>query len=331
MNDNKEESNIKNKAKVQSDYEQHGEIKSSTSKADIISRSVVSIINEKNSEYDIAYIEQLLETNQFKSMYDHLNHNYNFDQISSIFNHISQTKPFEIYSKLCKEGSKLNNAVALHKLSLLYIFKSKTKSNYDQARSFLNESIQQGFNLSYFTLARLLHEIYKEDDEAFHIAMEGSNKGNKYSKFLLGYFIAHGIGVKKDFQKGISIILESGAKDYYNRFATDIGIYYCHLSETNQCKEEAFKWFEIAYEMKKTNATVNNYGLCFLLGIHVDQNIEKAKEIFIDGANKGFVSSMYHLAFIYEKTDKQKSHDYYRKAANQGHIDSKIKLLNWLQ
>lgn len=63
----------------------------------------------------------------------------------------------------------------------------------------------------------------------------------------------------------------------------DIGLY--HLKVTKNYKE-SFKWFERSLNMNKTKATIKKYGLCFLKGVGVAINIQKAKEIFSIGIQK---------------------------------------------
>ena len=121
-------------------------------------------------------------------------------------------------------------------------------------------------------------------------------------------------------------MLESGIEDYYRLAATDIGLYFLELSkEEDQNKKnsaKAFEWFEKAYKMKKTSASVNNYALYILNGIFVEPDIEKAKTIFIEGAEKEDPNSMYHLARILEKADTAQSIEYYKCAAKLGHKKS---------
>ena len=74
-------------------------------------------------------------------------------------------------------------------------------NNYKEACELLDQSIKQGFVLSYFSKARLLHEVFGQDESAFQVAKEGSEKGDKYSTCLIGYFIMRGIGIKKNNDK----------------------------------------------------------------------------------------------------------------------------------
>ena len=126
-------------------------------------------------------------------------------------------------------------------------------------------------------------------------------------------------------------MLDSEAEDYYKRFPTDIAIYYFNLGEKvkkydskfeyenlNEFKI-SFKWFERAFLMKQSQATLNNYGICFMRGIGVSANFEKAKEIFEIGVQKNDPISMYHLAFILSKTNPRESLYYYRRSAKQGY------------
>lgn len=194
----------------------------------------------------------------------------------------------------------------------------------------LQESIKFGFNHSYFVLSRLYHEIFNENEKAFETAKEGSKNNGKYSKCLYGYFLSHGIGTKKEFKRGVQMILESEVSDFYERFATDIGLYFIDLSkekvdEKEECENEAFKWFEKAFNIQKTNATINNYGICFLKGIGVKKNIEKAIEIFTYGISQNNPNSLYHLAFIYEEIDPKKSLELYKKSSELGNMDARAR------
>ena len=92
-----------------------------------------------------------------------------------------------------------------------------------------------------------------------------------------------------------------------------------------------FKWFEKAFKLNQTKATINNYGVCLMKGIGVDKNIEKAKEVFKIGVKKNDTNSMYHLASILEETDQQESLKYYKKAADEGHSRSQYKYAKLLE
>ena len=122
----------------------------------------------------------------------------------------------DIYLNLCKKGIQLNNPIAHHKYALTLIFSPNVnRFSLDEARKHLEESIKQGFSFSYFLLARLYHECFDENSKSIELLKKGSEKGDKYSKCFLGYFISRGIGIKKDYKKGIQMILQSSAEDYY--------------------------------------------------------------------------------------------------------------------
>ena len=97
-------------------------------------------------------------------------------------------------------------------------------------------------------------------------------------------------------------MLESGAEDYYKKFSTEITLYFLRVVGDN---EQAFKWFEKAFDLSKTKASINNYALCFLNGIGVIKNIEKTKEIFKIGSDQGDSNCKYHLNFILEEEKKK--------------------------
>lgn len=94
------------------------------------------------------------------------------------------------------------------------------------------------------------------------------------------------------------------------------------LNLMNLCMntKEAFKWFNTAFEMRKSKVTINNLGICLLKGIGTKKNYEKAKEIFYFGIENGDSNSKYHIAFILEKTDPDESYKFYKEAAYEGNI-----------
>lgn len=291
------------------------------------------------NDIDKELIHKYIKENDASSLMDFIHSKYNFDQISSIFNECYKIPHF--FTSLCQKGIQINDAVSHHKYAISLMFNSdrtNTKNNMENARKHLEESIRLGYYMSYFSLARLLHEYFKEDDLAFKTAKEGMIKGEKYSKCLLGHFISKGIGTKKNHQEGVKLMIESEAEDYYKRFATDIGIYYYNLGENcqkddnqidNEIHKTSFKWFEKAFQMNKSQATINNYGVCFARGIGVSADIEKAKEIFEIGVQKNDPISMYHLGFILSKTNPTESLYYYKKSAQQGYQHAK-KIITFL-
>lgn len=248
--------------------------------------------NEKISNSSIlsGKIDEYISSKQPKKLIEFLINNCDFQTISSVFDKCFYLSS-DFYIEMCKEGIFQNNPVAYHKYALLFIFGNfNIDPDFELARNLLEKSIKNGFYFSYFILARLFFEVDKNYSLAFETAQKGTINGDKYSQCLLGYFIAHGIGIEKDNKKGIEIILESGASDFYEIFSTDIGIYYLKLYEQNiqSCNkvenkdmlgEKAFEWFEKSFNKNKTKASVNNYALCFMKGIGVHKNIKKANEI----------------------------------------------------
>lgn len=260
-------------------------------------------LNKETSASATDTIEELISFNDGNKLMHFLNDNCDKETINSVFNRCLSESP-DLFLSICEEGISINNPVAHHKYAL-YLMKNNDevdkKTTFEKARNHLKFACKNGFDLSYFLLSRLSHEYFKEDSYAYEIAQEGASKNEKYSKSLLGHFIAHGIGTKKDFQRGISTMLESGADDFNEIFSTDIGIYYINKIEEEKEKEKkeemrrkAFECFEKAFNANQTRATINNYGLCFMLGIGTEKNMKKAKEIFLIGLSKRFKFDVSH-------------------------------------
>ncbi|KAK8889286.1 hypothetical protein M9Y10_034032 [Tritrichomonas musculus] len=278
-------------------------------------------INTKNSDI-LELINEYIKSNNVFSFMNFLNNECDDETASLAFDRCYY-ESHELFINLCKEGFLSNNAIAHHKYAISLILDSKNteskddhKMQYKKACEHLKESIKLGYNASYFSLSLLYFDIFKDKEKAYKTAQEGASKNEKYSICLFGYFIAHGIGTNKDFNKGVSIILSSNACDFYENFATDIGIYY--HSQLNKDENEIFKWFEKAFFRMKTKATINNYAICFIEGIGVDKNIEKAKEIFKIGVDKNDSNSLYYYGLLLEDTDQKESLKYYKLSADQG-------------
>lgn len=247
-------------------------------------------------------IQEFISSNKPKELFEFLiNNKINNDEISSVFDQCF-CESIEFYVELCREGLLHNNAVAHHKYALYLIFNQKAnKEDFKEVLHHFEESINQGFYKSYFSLSRLYHEVFHNDIAAINLAIKGSKLEEKSCKCLLGHFISKGIGTKKNFHKGIQMMIQSGDESCCEIFATDIGLYYSQIYNlSNEFDKKAFEFFEKAYKMKKTKATINNYGLCYLRGFGVNRNIEKAIEIFKDGVSIGDINSKYHLSFIFE-------------------------------
>lgn len=93
--------------------------------------------------------------------------------------------------------------------------------------------------------------------------------------------------------RGVSIILHSQSYDFISQFSTDIGIYYLKIDE-DQNEKLIFEYNEKAFKNKKMKATINNYGVCFMKRIGVNQDYAKVKEIFAYGIELNDSNSMYH-------------------------------------
>ena len=116
----------------------------------------------------------------------------------------------------------------------------------------------------------------KNIEEANKYYKLAADQGNIKAQCNLAFNMQKGDGIKKDRNAGIEKMIKSGAEDFYEQFATDIGLFY---SDKKNEKQQAFEWFEKAYQINKTKTTINNYASCFMKGIGVVKDINKAKEI----------------------------------------------------
>lgn len=94
-----------------------------------------------------------------------------------------------MYLNLCKEGISYHNAVAHHKYanSLILELRNQELKNdlnfrFRESINHLKESINRGFIFSYFYLAMLYYEFFKDEQLAYITAQKGDEKEEKYSK-----------------------------------------------------------------------------------------------------------------------------------------------------
>ena len=305
--------------KSNSNFNENSELVDRTETTETV--ETMSEIKSSNiQEYTIDYIEECIKTNQIKTFIANMNEELDYESTSSIFDRVYFEKG-AIYEEFCKEGVLQNNAVSHHKYGHLLIDKMNkeyhdetTRHFYmNEARKHFEESISRGFNRSYFSLSILEQEYFKNVEKSFQLAKEGSERGDVFSKCLLGYYISRGIGTEKSLSRGISIMISSGFKEFYEVFSTDIGLYYVEKYNDKLIKEneeenysrKAFEFFKKAYENNKTQATINNYGICFMIGFGVEIDMKKATEIFNEGSKFGYSISRYHLSFIEETSQEE--------------------------
>ncbi|KAK8836215.1 hypothetical protein M9Y10_039847 [Tritrichomonas musculus] len=220
------------------------------------------------------YISERNSSNLIQFLHKNNDNNFTNTVIDKIYNNDRQ-----FYISLIKDGASIKNPVCLHKLAISLIFNnnsSKDMNDCKEACRLLDMSINDGFILSHFIKARLFYEIFKENKISYQIAKEGSEKGDKYCACLLGYFTMRGVGVQKDFDLGVSMMIDSGCERFYKIFSTEIAINYSKQND----EKKSFKWFQIAFNYQKTSASINNFGVCYLKGYGVTKKYPKSRRDF---------------------------------------------------
>ena len=177
-------------------------------------------------------IEGMIERRETRKLMKFLDEHCDNEYISWIFDRIFN-ESISFYLEMCEEGISINNIVSHHKYGVYLIYNgvpNQYNEEYDtimkEAEEHLKISIEGGYLISYFSLSRLYHDIYKKYSEAFQYASEGSDKGEKNCQFLVGYFMTRGIGHHRDFIGGIENMILSGNEELIEPFSTDVGLYY---------------------------------------------------------------------------------------------------------
>ena len=306
-------------------------------------KKALSLISEENSDRCSAAKENYKEErdNFERAKKDLSDSRANFNKCRIAYNKANDEEKLEAVKEFNDSHSQYIEAKKNYDKQVSVLNKSiedyKNSFNpYEEAREHLEKASSQGFNQSYYDLAQLMRNQFKNNEAAFKSASEGAEKGDANSKYLLGDYICHGIGTsEKDRNKGVELMLESGVEEMYQNYPTEIGLYYADqikeeiegtgqvTPQKSEVKKNAYNWFKKAYEAEPSKATVNNYGLCFMKGIYVKKNFDKAKKIFEKAAQDGDDNAMYHLAFILQAEEEHdEALSYFKKAALLGNLEA---------
>ena len=344
-----------------------------------------NLFKESSEDTKNDLIALYIRQRQFDKLIQFLQQNYSEPEINQFFNSISSNPNLnQYYEDICKAGVDANCTIAMHKYAIYLIntnqkeklllnvkdssekaklasedkkFEVEVKREvadqqrkiYDQAKELFEKAIERGNIPSYFSLAQLYFDYYKDNDKAYKLAQISAEKGDVFGKCLLGIMTMKGISTNSDFEKGAEMILSTGEvteQFYLANYGSEIAAYYqkkgnqdkaleylkkganyhdeacvvqlAHYYMTHNENEKAFKLFEISYNREKTAGSINNYGICFLNGIGTKKDWERAKAIFQEGLLIDDCNSMYHLAYIYENENPEESLRLYEKAAENG-------------
>ncbi len=142
-----------------------------------------------------------------------------------------------------------------------------------------------------------------------------ADEGDALAKTELGRFYLTGTpSVEKDWKKAEKYLLEAAEEDLPGAWC---GL--CSLYERQEKFDEAFEAIGKAAESELPNA-IFGVGRAYRKGLGVEPDLEKAKEYFLEAAEKGESQAMVALAqyCLYVEKDAEQAEKWFRKAAQLG-------------
>lgn len=256
----------------------------------------------------------------------------------------------KLFLYYAKKGADHHIPECLHK----YGIEMAKQDNFDESIRVLTEASNLGYNYSNYNLGCLLYYKYKEYERGIYYLKKGAEGGDNFSKYILGKIYKSGVGVPQDYEYGKQLMQQSienggcymssfkegvklieqkrykeaipyiigGARDGENRCMQYMFSIYVQLKEF----DNAFYWAEKFYEVTGMGSKL---GAMYLEGMGVPKDWGIAERYFQEAVAKGDVESNYHLGYIYESIDINKSIHYYAVAADYGELHSIIWLMKY--
>ncbi|KAK8870882.1 hypothetical protein M9Y10_008780 [Tritrichomonas musculus] len=148
-----------------------------------------------------------------------------------------------------------------------------------------------------------------------------SERGNRYSSYLLGLLYEQGELVRRDPHKSLSYYEISGNQGNPRGYS-NIGCNYLTGRGIEKSYDKAIEYYQKAAEQGDTIA-INNLGFLYEKGRGVEQSYDKAIEYYQKAADLGNTSAMYNLGNLFKqgrivKQSYEKAIEFFQKAADLG-------------
>lgn len=232
------------------------------------------------------------------------------------------------YKKAAEQGG----ASAQNELAEIYYRGiGEAAKDYKKAAYWYKKAAEQGHNRAQENLADMYYKgrgIQKQNKLSWLKKLAEQEDTSAMICLSEMYFDGH--GVKQDYNKAVywcKKVAEQGNVGCQNEIA---GIYYRGLGEVARNYDEAAYWYKKAAEQGHIRAQ-ENLAYMYAEGIGVTQDYNKAAH----WCKKGIYQTqeaLYIFARMYEYgkgiaiKDKKKSIFWYKKAAEQGHVDAQVHL-----
>ena len=219
-----------------------------------------------------------------------------------------------------------------YRIGKMHCYGLGTEQNYAQAFGWFLKSAEEGNKFGQYTLGNLYYYgngTDKDLSQAFLWYQKSSSQGQPYASYSIAQMYNKGEyvsqseeNVQRYYKNALSGFLELESKDQ-----TDDNLYYKLGSMfkkglgTDIDMDKAIDYFKRSAEMNNTNAK-RTLALEYILGKHLEQNIEKGLEMLTECADSGDTLSCYKLGKIYFKgeivyKDLNMAEKYFLKASQK--------------
>ena len=239
------------------------------------------------------------------------------------------------------------------KLGLYY---ATEKGDYEKALEWWHKAADKGYYLAMRNIANCYYDgkgVEKNDTKKVEWYLKAEKAGDVYVLYKLGYSYDLGEGVAEDKDKAIEWYLKSiQAGEECGRSTQNIGVIYCNRNEyaegerwlkraveeygfgyaainlaviNSNRPEEREMWYEKAARLGKGDTQVNKALTERGIKLFENGDYQEAVKYFRWAAENGYADAQNRLGVRYYNgqgvsEDKIKAYEWFKKAADQGHV-----------
>lgn len=218
-----------------------------------------------------------------------------------------ESSDLKIAAILFQKAADQEYAEAQHSLGLCYEKGKGIEKNEKQALYWYEKAAEKSLANAQYSLGNCYHfgkGIAPNSQSAFICWQKAANQDHPDARYNLGVCYEHGNGIEKNEQTAFNIYQKlANENNMEGQFA--VAICYEHGKGVNKNEKEALNWYHLSANQGYSSAQYN-LGLCYLYGIGmVDEN----------------------AAYRFNIYDKTTAKIWFEKAAKQGHVGAKKKLI----
>lgn len=213
----------------------------------------------------------------------------------------------------------------------------RSKNDYINAAKYYKLAADANFSPAQYELARLYmlgDGVQANFEEAFRLLYLAATNNlmpwpGAYTN--LGFLYYEGLGVKRNLEESVRWY-RKGAEAGNPEAMYCLGLSYQAGEGVQQSDVEAVKWYKLATDEGHVDAA-NNLGYMYATGRGINKNLEKAGMLYLQAAKGGNVSAQYTIGLWFLdgfngwQKSKVEGMKWLRKAAENGNVNAKIKLL----